>query len=106
VHVEDCLDGMMFGHATARESVNCYNLAVSDWTSVNQIAEWTIEAMGLDPAKVEITRTGGSRGWPGDVPKVRLDTSRMTALGWTPKMGSDEAVRRAIRETVAQFAPR
>jgi len=104
VHVEDCLDGMMFGHATANDLVNCYNLAVPDWTSVNQIAEWTIEAMGLDPSKVAITRTGGSRGWPGDVPKVRLDTSRMTALGWTPKMGSNEAVRRSIRETVAQFA--
>lgn len=104
VHVEDCLDGMMFGHAHASQQVNCYNLAVPDWTSVNQIAEWTIEEMGLDPAKVEIVRSGGSRGWPGDVPKVRLDTSRMTALGWTPKMGSNEAVRRSIRETVAQFA--
>jgi UDP-glucose 4-epimerase len=62
--------------------------------------------MGLDPAKVEVTRTGGSRGWAGDVPKVRLDTSRMTALGWTPKMGSNDAVRRAIRETVAQFVER
>jgi UDP-glucose 4-epimerase len=104
VHVEDCLDGMMFGHANANELVNCYNLAVPDWTSVNQIAEWTIEAMGLDPATVEIARSGGSRGWPGDVPKVRLDTSRMTALGWTPKMGSDAAVKRSIAETVAQFA--
>jgi nucleoside-diphosphate-sugar epimerase len=55
VHVEDCLDGMMFGHRTAKELVNCYNLAVSDWTSVNQIAEWTIEAMGLDPKSVAIT---------------------------------------------------
>ena len=104
VHVEDCLDGMMFGHGMAKELVNCYNLAVSDWTSVNQIAEWTIEAMGIDPKNVAITRTGGLRGWPGDVPKVRLDTARMTALGWTPKMGSHEAVRRSIKETVAQFA--
>ncbi len=103
VHVEDCLDGMMFGHAHAREQVNCYNLAVPDWTSVNQIAAWTIEAMGLDPAAVRIERTGGARGWPGDVPKVRLDTSRMAALGWRPKMSSDESVRRAIRETVELF---
>ena len=79
-------------------------LAVPDWTSVNQIAEWTIEAMGLDTARVAVSRTGGSRGWPGDVPKVRLDTTRMTALGWTPKLGSDEAVKRSIRETVEQFS--
>ncbi len=103
VHVQDCLDGMMFGHVTARDLVNCYNLAVPDWTSVNQIAGWTIEAMGLDVANVAVSRTGGSRGWPGDVPKVRLDTARMTALGWTPKLGSDAAVRRAIDETVRKF---
>ena len=103
VHVEDCLDGMMFGHAHASETVNCYNLAVPNWTSVNQIAAWTIEEMGLDPAAVKIEHTGGSRGWPGDVPKVRLATARMEALGWRPKMSSDEAVRRSIAETVAQF---
>ena len=106
VHVEDCLDGMMFGHARAAEPVNCYNLAVANWTSVNQIAAWTIEAMGLDAAKVKVERTGGARGWPGDVPKVRLDTRRMEALGWRPKMSSDEAVRRSIRETVELFSAR
>ena len=106
VHVEDCLDGIMFGHARAGESVNCFNLAVPNWTSVNQIAAWTIEAMGLDPAAVKIEHTGGSRGWPGDVPKVRLATARMEALGWRPKMSSDEAVRRSISETVEQFTGR
>jgi UDP-glucose 4-epimerase len=104
VHVEDCLDGMMFGQRAARESVNCFNLAVPDGTTVNEIAQWTIEAMGLDPKRVRIEYTGGSRGWPGDVPQVRLDTRRMETLGWRPKMSSSEAVRRAIRETVEQLS--
>ena len=86
--------------------MNCYNLAVEGGTSVNNIAKWTIEEMGLDPSAVDIQRTGGRRGWPGDVPQVRLDTSRMEALGWRPKMSSDEAVRRAIRECVAYLVPR
>ena len=104
VHVEDCLDGMMFGHEHAREAINCYNLAVTGATSVNEIAQWTLEEMRLDPKSVRIEYTGGPRGWPGDVPQVRLDTRRMEALGWRPKMSSAEAVRRAIRETVQQFS--
>ena len=103
VHVEDCIDGIMFGYQHARELVNCYNLAVPDQTSVNEIARWTLEAMGLDPAKVAIEYTGGPRGWRGDVAQVRLDTSRMAALGWRPRMSSAEAVRRSIREIVAQL---
>jgi UDP-glucose 4-epimerase len=106
VHVEDCLDGMMFGHQRAKENVNYFNLAVAGSTSVNEIAEWTIEAMGVDPESVRIEYTGGSRGWPGDVPQVRLDTHRMEALGWHPQMSSAEAVRRAIQETVEQLRPR
>jgi UDP-glucose 4-epimerase len=101
VHVEDCLDGMMFGQEHAHDEVNCYNLAVPDQTSVNKIAEWTIEAMGLTDVAIE--RTGTKRGWPGDVTQVKLDTRKMQALGWRPRMSSDEAVRRSIEECVAQL---
>jgi len=102
VHVEDCLDGMMFGQEHARDEVNCYNLAVPDQTSVNEIAQWTIEAMGL--TNVTIERSGTKRGWPGDVTQVKLDTRKMEALGWRPRMSSNEAVRRTIQECVAQLA--
>ena len=102
VYVEDCIDGMEFGFRHATDDVNCYNLAVSDHTSVTEIANWTIEAAGLDPAAVELKYTGGPRGWRGDVPQVRLDTARMTALGWQPRLSSAAAVRRTIAEVVEQ----
>jgi UDP-glucose 4-epimerase len=103
VYVDDCLDGIEFGYKHATGAVNCYNLAVQDQTTVTEIAEWTIEAMGIDRASVDLRYTGGSRGWRGDVALVKLDTSRMTALGWQPSHGSREAVRRTIREVVEQF---
>jgi UDP-glucose 4-epimerase len=59
--------------------------------------------MGLDARRVKLEYTGGPRGWRGDVPQVRLDTSRMTKLGWKPKLSSAEAVRRSISEMVEQF---
>ncbi len=103
VYIDDCLDGMEFGVARVRETVNCYNLAVPDQTSVREIAEWTIEAMGIDRASIDVQYGSSPRGWRGDVPQVKLDTRRMTALGWTPQLSSNEAVRRTIAETVKQF---
>jgi UDP-glucose 4-epimerase len=100
VYVEDCIDGMEYGVAHAKGSVNCFNLAVDDQTSVREIAQWTCETMGVTPA---IEYGEGSRGWRGDVPQVQLDTRRMTALGWKPKLSSNEAVRRTIREVVEQL---
>ncbi len=103
VHVEDTLDGMEFGIANAPEHVNVYNLAVEDQTSVREITEWTIEAMGIDRGAIDVQYGDSPRGWRGDVPQVKLDTRRMQALGWRPKMSSHEAVRRTIAEVVAQF---
>jgi len=103
VYVEDCLDGMEFGVANAPAHVNVYNLAVDDQTTVREITDWTIEAMGIDRAQIDVQYGDSPRGWRGDVPQVKLDTSRMTQLGWTPKLSSREATQRTIRETVEQF---
>ena len=104
VYVEDCLDGMEFGVGHARGLVNVYNLAVDDQTSVREIADWTIEAMGIARDAIDVQYGEGPRGWRGDVPQVKLDTRRMSALGWRPRLSSHEAVRQTIRDVVRQFA--
>ena len=38
-------------------------------------------------------RTGGDRGWKGDVPIVRINTDRIRALGWANRWSSAEALR-------------
>ena len=101
VYVEDCIDGMAFGFQHAQDQLNCFNLAVEDWTSVRTIAEVTVATMGL--SNVEFAFTGGSRGWTGDVPKVRLDTGKLTRLGWKPRLTSDEAIVQTADAIVAQM---
>jgi UDP-glucose 4-epimerase len=103
VHVEDCLDGMEFGVANARAAVNYYNLAVDDHTSVREITDWTIEAMGIARDEIHVRYGDQPRGWKGDVAQVRMDTRKMASLGWRPRMTSREAVRRSVGEIVGQL---
>ena len=103
VYVEDCLNGMEFGIEHASEHVNVHNLAVDDQTSVREITDWTIEAMGIDRNAINVQYGDSPRGWRGDVPQVKLDTRRMTGLGWRPHRSSREAVQQAIFDTVEQF---
>ena len=70
-----------------------YNVATGDYITVTEIADLAAECVGIDPADVEYEYTGGDRGWKGDVPVVRLDTSRIRALGWQNSRGSREALR-------------
>ena len=36
--------------------------------------------------------TGGDRGWIGDNPFIFLETKKIQALGWKPKLGIREGV--------------
>jgi UDP-glucose 4-epimerase len=57
--------------------------------------------MGLTP---EYRWTGGvmgGRGWIGDVRKMLLSVDKLTSAGWTPRMSSREAIRRAVQEILA-----
>lgn len=100
LHVEDCIDGVLFGFRNAYEKVNIFNLGCSTATDVTTIAKMLVEAMGLTDVKFKYT--GGGRGYPGDVPQVRFDITKISQLGWKPKYTSDEAVRKAIGDSLAR----
>lgn len=100
IHVGDCVEGILYSFQYSNGQVNVFNLGTYTSTSVSTIARMLIEEIGL--VNVKFKYTGGSRGWPGDVPQVRFDTSRMERLGWKPKYTSNEAVRKAIKDILGK----
>ncbi|MHC1627101.1 MAG: NAD-dependent epimerase/dehydratase family protein [Methanoculleaceae archaeon] len=95
MHVSDCVDGMLFAVEHADERFNVFNLGSEDWIDVRTIAGIVCEEMGLSDVKFRFT--GGDRGWVGDVPRMQLSIERIARLGWRPRFGSAESVRRAAR---------
>lgn len=105
LHVSECVDGMLYLWRLVRDrQLLACNLGCSGATSTDDIARCLTEAMDL--RDVELRHTGGTRGWPGDVPQVRLDCSKLNSLGWSAKYSSDEAVRLAIRQVVQEVTCR
>lgn len=100
LHIEDCIDGMLYGLSNSNDRVNLFNLGCPTATGVNTIAQILIEEMGLN--EVEFKYTGGDRGWPGDVPQGRFNTDKMDKLGWKARYTSDDTVRKAIREILGK----
>ena len=102
---EENVEGMIFGFEHAKEQSNIYNLGTDDWVSVTRIAEIVVEECGLKDVKFNFT--GGKRGWKGDVPRIMLDNSKMSALGWMPRHSSEDAVRAVARAlaTVSSAPP-
>ncbi|ELZ08129.1 NAD-dependent epimerase/dehydratase [Natrinema thermotolerans DSM 11552] len=100
LYVEDCLDAMLHVVEDSDDAMNTYNLGTRTTTSVDRIAAIVADELALDPA---FEYTGGDRGWTGDVPKMRLSIEKLSALGWEPRLSSDEAVRQATREIIEEL---
>jgi len=89
LYVHDCVDAMLMAVERARDPVNIFNVGSEDCCDVNDSVGWICSALGVRP---QIEYGGGDRGWPGDNPVIVLETSRMRALGWQPRLTIRESV--------------
>jgi UDP-glucose 4-epimerase len=95
LYVKDGVEGVMRAFDAAPRQKNVFNLGHDDWLAVTDVANIVCEEMGLSNVTYEFG--GGARGWVGDSPFVHLDTSRIKALGWTPRTAMQEGLRRTVR---------
>ncbi len=100
VFVTDVVEAMLFGLEHGKARLNVLNIAPPDVASVRSIAEECVRASPFPNA--EIRYTGGDRGWPGDVPKSRMDATRLNELGFKLKHTSQEAVRKSVAALVQE----
>jgi UDP-glucose 4-epimerase len=100
LHVTDCAAGMLHVHDHSKDPLGVYNLAPPDITSVRRIAELCVAASPNKSARIEYS--GGSQGWPGDVPLSRIKPDKLAALGFRVKNTSDRAVELAVAEVARE----
>lgn len=99
LYVHDCIDAMlhvMTAHTArdARHRTQVYNLGTPEYVEVNHSIAHICGALGLRPA---IEYTGGERGWVGDSPFIYLDTRKVQATGWRPRLTIAEGIVRTLR---------
>ncbi len=96
LYVQDCVSAMLAAaehHAEDPGSAHVYNLGTEEAITVDESVAVITSRLGLTPL---IVHTGGSRGWVGDSPLIRLDTTRIRSLGWLPQVTIREAIVRTV----------
>ena len=93
LYVQDCIDAILIAMDKAQDKVNIFNLGVDGYCEVNDSIGWICESLGVNP---RLEYAGGDRGWIGDNPFIYLDTTRIKALGWTPKHTIKEGVLKTV----------
>jgi UDP-glucose 4-epimerase len=94
LYVQDCLDAIEVAVNCATDPINLFNLGTDEYCTVDDSLGWICAHLGLNPRR---NYTGGERGWIGDNPFIFLDTKRIRALGWRPKLTIREAVLQTVR---------
>jgi len=99
LYVRDCIDAVT--HVIRQEAarankhrVEIYNLGTTEYVQVNDSIGHICKALGLSP---KLEYTGGDRGWIGDNPFIFLDTKKIQATGWKPKLSIAEGIERTLR---------
>lgn len=98
LYVGDCVQGILevVRSQTANQAkhrVQIYNLGTDEYCSVRESIGWICSEMNVNP---ELKFTGGDRGWVGDNPFIYLETKKMKATGWRPKLSIEKAVRTTV----------
>ena len=103
IHVNDCVNGLLFSAKHTKKNIDVFNLGNHDMINVLDIASIVCKTMKLE--NVDIITSGGTddgRGWIGDVREMNLDISKMCNLGWNPMENSQASVERATLELVSE----
>jgi UDP-glucose 4-epimerase len=100
IHASELVDAMIFIDKHTKIGMNYFNIgAIDDGVYVSQIAEEVVKVVAPE-AKINFQKT--DRGWIGDVPRFYYSVNKLQDLGWSPKMSSLEAIKRAIKEIALQ----
>ncbi len=99
LHVSDLIDAMLLiiKHQVDKK-MNVVNIGpIDEGVTVNWIANQVINK--INPNALIIYGIG-NKGWVGDVPRFIYSTELLQSFGWKPKLGSSEAVIKAIDEII------
>lgn len=99
LHIGDCIEAVLHvvrsGTAhDAKHRTQIYNLGTDEYCQVRDSIGWIAAELGVQP---ELRFTGGNRGWVGDNPFIFLDTAKIRATGWRPKLTIREGVVRTVQ---------
>jgi UDP-glucose 4-epimerase len=93
LYIQDCLDAILIALENAKEKVNIFNLGFDGYVEVNDSIGVILKELNLQP---KLNYSGGDKGWIGDNPFIFLDTKKIQALGWKPKLDIKEGVIKTV----------
>ncbi len=100
-YIADTVDAFLHvaAHPQARGAV--VNVGGERPVSIRELAELIVGAVGIPQPQIAYT----GQSWAGDVVRLYGDSQRLAALGFKPRVGFEEGLRRLVDWHRAEYAP-
>lgn len=96
IYVDDILNAIEIIEAeNSNLPFDYFNISTGDEISVKEIMETCFEVANIPLDLSKIKFTGGSKGWQGDVPIVKLDNTKIRNFGWVPESNSKQSIQKS-----------
>jgi UDP-glucose 4-epimerase len=93
LHVDDAVAAMLAAIARAEARINILNVGHPETLTVRESIDIICARLGVSPLR----HYGESeRGWVGDAPLIALDCTRLTRLGWQPRLSPSAGVMATV----------
>ncbi|MEQ8171949.1 MAG: NAD-dependent epimerase/dehydratase family protein, partial [Candidatus Eremiobacterota bacterium] len=94
IYIDDIVNAIRLVEKITLHGYRYYNVATLDSITVTEIADIVKNILGLKD--VHYNYTGGTRGWKGDVPIVRLNSGKIRKLGWENAYTTNSAIYKSV----------
>ena len=95
LYIGDCVSAILTAtdHHWDGAGFHTYNLGHEQTLVVDDSVAVITKHLGVTP---NVIHTGGKRGWKGDSPLIRLDTTKIESLGWKPSLTIPQALAKTL----------
>lgn len=95
IAVSDAIEAMILAVSSDHGGCELWNVSHDAPNSIQDSITAVIDALGIPTPQID-----GGDAWPGDLPQLVLDCSKLRALGWSPKVDIQDAMRATVRDFV------
>ena len=78
-------------------ALDTFNVSSDDTISVDEISQIVVKQMFPNGDFPQVNFASTNEGWPGDVPYIKLDNSKLKSTGWAPTKNSYEAIFDSVK---------
>jgi UDP-glucose 4-epimerase len=93
LHIADAVDATILA-AKKTKKLDIFNVGSEETITAKEIGLLVVSALGLTGVRYKYT--GGTIGWPGDVPLMLLSIEKLETLGWKPRHSIKESLLNTV----------